>query len=206
MNEQVAPSPAVVSPLAGNLWLWWVGAHLGGGLVASFLFAGLAAISGAEAGLYIPIALLLLAGIAVGQGLILHHFLTTHFAWLVWARATLMGAVLGSVILVVGTLATLPFPHVVEGPMIFLGWPGVLAGMVFGLAQWRVLARSLPHARALWWIPANSLALIVAFLAAGSLTAEINSLTGSWLIFTGVFGLLTGLVLQWLLRAAPAPA
>ncbi len=216
MNEQVAPSQVVAAPLAGSLWLWWLGAHLGGGLITSLFFALLA---GSGDWSYI-LGVILIAGImAVVQGWVLHRFLPASFSWPFWVVVTLLGLVIGGVILTVGLGMTALFSAfasdggdtnasqaattlLVVGEVV----AGILAGAVLAVAQMPVLAPYLHRARALLWVVATSLGLTLALLIATFVAVGLNTVFASWLVFTGVFGLLTGLVLQWLLRAAPAPA
>ncbi len=217
MNEQLAPPQVVAPPLAGNLWLWWLGAHLGGGLVASLFFAGFAAM-GAGDWSYVLGAILIAVIVAVVQGLVLHRFLPAPFSWPLWVGATLLGLVVGAAILAVGlamtalvaafasdagnTSAVQAATALLVGGEIVVG---ILAGAVLGVAQMLVLASYLHRARALWWVGATSLGLTLALLIATFVVVGLNTVFAGWLVFAAIFGLLTGLVLQWLLRASPQP-
>lgn len=84
---------------------------------------------------------------------------------------------------------------------------GVLIGSLVGLLQWPILRRAL-RGKALWWVPMNSVALLIAVATSALLNAAypISSSSPEASILSVVraigpaFGAATGLSLWWLLR------
>ena len=127
--------------------------------------------------------------------------------WVRWAFATILGLAVGMVVfIIVGDM----FGEVVDNsPEYVFGLiVGAIFGTAFGIAQWLVLRREIPHSAA--WIPATVVGFSVAafvifgFLDGGNPDTSVPAKLGHAVVLGGVLGIAQFLVLRDKVKMAAA--